>query len=98
MKTAKTVESIGEAMTSATQAAETVTSSAEGVPELITTMTDLGKKARGLPLEDLTRNAADLLASVNTMVGSDGMADLPKAMTESLTSLSAVLDELQQPA
>lgn len=96
MKTAKTVESIGEAMTSATQAAETVTSSAEGVPELITTMTDLGKKAQGLPLEDLTRNAADLLASVNTLVGSDGMADLPKAMTESLTSLSAVLDELQQ--
>lgn len=96
LNTAKTIDSIGAAMTSATEAAQAVSDSAVGVPELIDTVNQLGKKAQGLPLEQLTQNSADLIASLNTLAGSQDMAALPKSLSDALASLSSVLTDLQK--
>ncbi|MFD2174136.1 intermembrane transport protein PqiB [Rhodobacter lacus] len=91
-----TVASVGAAMDRASAASDAVTESVAGVPKLVDTLTGLGEKANALPLNEITRNAADLTATLNRLAGSDDMARLPAALTRSLDALSVMLKDLQE--
>ncbi|WP_176518597.1 PqiB family protein [Rhodobacter maris] len=95
LNSAGTVGSVGGAMDRASAAADAVTASVEGVPRLVETLTGLGEKANALPLDEITRNAADLTATLNRLAGSEEMAALPAALSQSLDALSVMLKDLQ---
>ncbi len=93
---AGTVDAVGTAMTDASDAAQAVRDASAGVPQLVDTLNAFGKKANDLPLQQVTQNAADLVASLNKLAASPDTANLPTSLSDALKSLSEMLDDLRK--
>lgn len=66
-----------------------------GLPELEGQIRDLLAKANGLPLEDLAREASDLVASANTLIGDPSLQSAPESLASILAEVDASARNLQ---
>ena len=89
-------EVLGTTLTAASEAAEAVTSSVEGVPELITEIQTVASKAASLEFDVLIQKLTSLTSSAEALVSSPETAQLPVALAGALDQLNATLKELRE--
>ncbi|MEH6647122.1 MlaD family protein [Sulfitobacter sp.] len=89
-------ETLGKTLTAAADAAEAVTSSVEGVPELITDIQTVASKAASLEFDVLIQELTSLTSSAEALVSSPETAQLPVALSGALDQLNATLRELRE--
>ncbi len=87
---------LGTALDAAAAAADGVTASVEGLPELLTQIEAVARKADSLPLEDLTTQLTALVASADDILGNDASRELPENLGAALNEINATLGELRQ--
>ncbi|MGB3244187.1 MAG: MlaD family protein [Sulfitobacter sp.] len=83
------------AVETVTETASAVTTSVEGVPELLKDLSALARKAEALNIEDLVREATDLVNTAEALIASDSIAALPVAMKEAVDQVNTSLAELR---
>lgn len=76
-------------------AANTATASAE-FPALVEDLRALVDRASGVEVEELAAAATRVLNSADSLIGSDGMRDLPPALSSALTEVQQVLATLRE--
>jgi paraquat-inducible protein B len=96
LQTQRAVERLVQAAESAGEAADSVSASMTGVPELIEDMRTLTQKASALKLEDLVGSVTTVLDGINKLVDSDETRSIPPALTSALTEIQAALSELRE--
>lgn len=84
------------AVDAAGEAATSVSSSVEGMPGLIDQIEALAAKAESLPLESLTTELNDLLASADDILSTDGAKKLPGNLNEAFSRLESLLARLEK--
>lgn len=90
------MEELAKALTSASEAADAVTSSVDGVPALITDLQAVADKAATLEFDVLINELTSLTTSAEALVSSPDTAQLPASLAGALDQLNAVLLELRE--
>lgn len=67
----------------------------DSVPKVVAEIDALSARLRELPLEDLVTSGNDLLTSVDALVRSEGVTNLPASLDASLGEMRGVLTELR---
>ena len=89
-------ERLLSAVDSAADAADAVTSSVEGVPQLIEQIQGLAAKAEELPLDDLIAELTNLTRSAEKVIGTDDAVALPGSLKRALDEVNYTLQELRE--
>jgi paraquat-inducible protein B len=89
-------EVLGTTLSAASEAAEAVTSSVVGVPELVADIQTVAQKAATLEFDVLIEELTSLTSSANALVSSPETAQLPVALSGALDQLNATLKELRE--
>lgn len=89
-------EVLGTTLTAASAAADAVTSSVAGVPELIAEIQAVAAKAATLEFDELISELTSLTSSAEALVSSPETAQLPVALAGALEQLNATLRELRE--
>lgn len=84
------------AVSATSEAAATVSSAAEGVPDLIAALTEVAEGTAALPLDATVTEAQRVLARLGDLLGSDATSALPAQLGGALDELGAVLSELRE--
>ena len=85
-----------EAIDATTNAASTVAGSVDGVPALVDRLVEVAAKAEILPLEELTAQITEILASADAVVSAPAMQELPASLAGALNELNLTLAELRE--
>ena len=83
------------AIDATTEAADAVGVSVEGVPELVEDLSEVAGSAATLPLEDLTVQVTEILASADAVVSAPATQELPASLAGALDELNRTLSELR---
>jgi paraquat-inducible protein B len=89
-------ETLNATLVAASKAADAVTSSAAGVPELIAEIQAIAEKAATLEFDTLIEELTALTSSAEALVSSPETAQLPVALAGALDQLNATLKELRE--
>ncbi|KIN74143.1 PqiB family protein [Sulfitobacter guttiformis] len=89
-------EVLGTTLTAASEAADAVTSSVVGVPELVEDIQEVAAKAASLEFDVLIEELTSLTSSAEELVSSPETAQLPAALAGALDQLNATLRELRE--
>lgn len=84
------------AVESAANAADSVTSSVEGVPQLIEQIQGLASKAEALALDELLAELTELTRSADAVVSAPEAAQLPGSLKRALDEVNYTLQELRE--
>ncbi|MCB1333257.1 MAG: MCE family protein [Roseivivax sp.] len=95
LEEAQAVERLLAAVDSAGQAADAVTSSVDGMPELLETLNGVAKKAEALPLEELMAQATQVVNAADTLLRDEGLQSLPEQLGAALDQVRLALAELR---
>ncbi|WP_299654818.1 intermembrane transport protein PqiB [uncultured Tateyamaria sp.] len=95
-QSADTVERVLATVDATGAAAETISDSVEGVPELVESLTATARTAQQLPLEDLVTRLSQVVASTDELLNTDGTQDLPATLNASLDEIRLALSELRE--
>ncbi|MEP3442332.1 MAG: MlaD family protein [Sulfitobacter sp.] len=87
---------LSETLQSASEAADAVTSSVDGVPELVAELQEVANKASSLEFDELINELTSLTKSAEALVSSPDTAQLPAALAGALDELNEVLRELRE--
>ncbi|WP_210527862.1 MlaD family protein [Rubellimicrobium arenae] len=87
---------LSSAIAAAEDAARSLQSSAEGLPDLVARIDTLVAKANELPVDQLVTELTDLAASANTLVSSEGTQALPGDLSAALGEVEAILREARE--
>lgn len=90
------IDRLVAAVDATTEAAVSVTSGVEGLPELIAELQALAGQAGELPLAELTSELTDSLASVRTILAGPEAQALPGALNGVLAEFDALLADIRQ--
>lgn len=90
-----TIGNLNRALASASDAAATVATAVEGLPELMTELETVARTAADLPLEEVVDRLNTILDSANALIASQGAQNLPEALTGALEQIDAALSELR---
>ncbi|WP_375281809.1 MlaD family protein [Pseudooctadecabacter sp.] len=90
------VENLNAALVSAREAADAVTTSTQGIPDLISQIEGVAAKAQDLPLEDLTAELTELATATTALIDSDAARALPADLSAALAEVNATLVELRE--
>lgn len=90
------VQRIVQAIDAATQAAASVNASVAGVPDLIRNLSGVAAKAEAMPLEELTVQLTEVLASADAILDTTAAQELPASLGAALDELNATLVELRE--
>lgn len=89
-------ETLGRTLASAAEAADAVTSSVAGVPELISEIQEVAAKAADLEFDTLIEELTSLTSSADALISSPDTAKLPASLSGALDQLNATLRELRE--
>jgi len=89
-------ERLVNAVDAAANAADGVTASVEGVPDLLAQFQAVAAKAETLPLQEFTEQLTALIASVDGIVGTDAARELPSDLSAALNEINETLRELRE--
>lgn len=92
---AQAVDRLLGAIDAAGAAAEAVSGSMDGVPELVASLTATADTARALPLDALTAQATDILASAQAIIDDPGARDIPGTLNAALAEMRQALADLR---
>ncbi|KKL00981.1 hypothetical protein LCGC14_2627630, partial [marine sediment metagenome] len=92
----RVVERLSTALESASEAANSVSSSVEGVPELVESIQAVAAKAETLEVEELVVALTELTESAEAVIGTDDAVALPGALKRALDEVNATLEELRE--
>lgn len=90
------ISQLNGVLTAAEEAAKSVSSSVEGVPQLVAQIEAVAKKAGELELQELVDELAALTRSAEAVIGTDDAIALPGALKGALDELNASLKELRE--
>ena len=93
---AKAVEQLSAALTAASEAADSVYASVDGVPELVEQLNVVAKNASEVPLVELADQVEAVLKSSNEILSADATKELPGNLSKTLGELEAALRELRE--
>ena len=96
IETEQAVQKIGEVLDAAALAAANVGTSVEGVSDLVAQLNAVAAKAEALPLEELTTQLTELLASADAVLGTPAAQELPASLGAALDELNTTLRELRE--
>lgn len=96
IETEQAVQKIGEVLDAAALAAANVGSSVEGVSDLVAQLNAVAAKAEALPLEELTTQLTELLASADAVLGTPAAQELPASLGAALDELNTTLRDLRE--
>jgi len=88
-------QTLGKTLTAAAEAAQAVTSSVEGVPELVADIQTVAARAATLEFDVLITELTSLTSSAEALVSSPETAQLPAALSGALDQLNETLRELR---
>ncbi|MGB5862991.1 MAG: MlaD family protein [Sulfitobacter sp.] len=89
-------ETLGRTLASAAEAADAVTSSVAGVPELISEIQEVAAKASDLEFDTLIEELTSLTSSADALISSPDTEKLPASLSGALDQLNATLRELRE--
>ena len=89
------VEAVTAALLRADSIAQSLDTTAAGLPDLLARIDAVAAVAQDLPLEDLVRETTALVAKADALVGSDDTARIPAALSAALSELAATLGALR---
>jgi len=89
-------ERLSTALEGASEAANAVSSSVEGVPELVERIQAVAAKAETLEVEELVVALTDLTESADAVIGTEDAVALPGALKRALDEVNATLVELRE--
>ena len=89
-------ERLLNAVDEAANAATAVSSSVEGVPQLIEQIQGVAAKAEALPLDDLITELTNLTKSAEAVIGTEDAVALPGSLKRALDELNYTLQELRE--
>ena len=92
----RVAERLGQALDDTSEAAASVTSSVEGVPELVEQIQRVAAKAESLEVEELVVALTELTESADAVIGTEDAVALPGALKRALDELNATLTELRE--
>jgi len=78
------------------EAAQGVTDSVAGVPDLVDRLNAIAAKAETVPLDQLSVDLSELMQAATQVLDTPGARELPEDLGNSLTELTAVLAELRE--
>lgn len=87
---------LDETLQAASEAADAVSFSVDGVPELVAELQEVASKAATLEFDVLINELTALTASAEALVSSPDTAKLPAALSGALDQVNAVLRELRE--
>ena len=96
LETAKAVDRMMAAMDAATEAAASVGSSVEGVPDLVAKLTEVAAKAEALELQELVSELSATVGTARALLADDGTKALPSRLGDALGELEVALSELRK--
>ncbi|AXI48319.1 paraquat-inducible protein B [Sulfitobacter sp. SK012] len=89
------VAKLTTALDSAATAADAISSSVEGVPELVEEIQAIAAKAESLEFDELFNELTALVKSADNIIGTDDAIALPGALKGALDEMNATLGELR---
>ncbi len=89
-------ERLGEAVDAAADAAEGVSTSVAGIPDLVARIEAVAAKAEELPVEELANQLTELAASAEAILDTDAARQLPADLGAALTEINATLTEFRE--
>lgn len=89
-------ERLGAALDAASEAAQGVSSSVTGVPDLVAQIEAVARKANELPLKDLADQLTALVTSADRIIDTDAARQLPADLGSALGEINATLTELRE--
>jgi paraquat-inducible protein B len=89
-------ERLGKALDGATAAANSITTSVEGVPALIEQINAIAAKAEKLDLDQLVNELTELTRSAEAVLGTEDAVALPGSLKRALDELNYTLQELRK--
>ncbi len=95
LEEAQAVDRLLAAVDAAGSAATTVSSSFDGVPELIQSLNNVAHTAETLPLDSLVAQATGVVSAAETLLRDDGLQALPEQLGAALDEIRAALGELR---
>jgi len=90
------VERLGNALEGASEAAESVSSSVAGVPELVEQIQAVAAKAESLEVEELVVALTELTESADAVIGTEDAVALPGSLKRALDEVNYTLEELRE--
>ncbi len=84
------------ALSAATEAAQGIGQSTEGVPALIDQLTAVATKAESLPVDTLVSELAATVEAARALIASDDTRALPASLSAALAEIEAALAELRE--
>jgi paraquat-inducible protein B len=96
IETEQAVQKIGRVLDAAAVAAANVGTSVEGVSDLVAQLNAVAAKAEALPLEELTTQLTELLASADAVLGTPAAQELPASLGAALDELNTTLRDLRE--
>jgi paraquat-inducible protein B len=88
-------ERLLSAVDAAADAAGTVSTSVEGVPELIENLQSVAAKADALQIEDLIAQVTTLVSSADALIASEDVIALPGSLKAAVDEINSTLQELR---
>lgn len=93
---AELTERLVAAVDAAAEAANGVSTSVEGIPDLLEQIEAVAARAEDLPLDDLTTQLTELAASAEAILDTDAARKLPEDLSAALGEINATLGELRE--
>lgn len=91
------VERLGTALDATSAAVAQISAVAsESVPRVVDQINALGARIEQMPIEDLLTSGDDLIASVDALVQSPGVTEIPANLNASLEEVRGLLSELRE--
>ena len=87
---------LDDAIASAASAATSIETASADLPAITSELRGLAEKANALELEELVNEATQTLASIDALLGADGMDALPENLNQSLAELRGLLTDLRE--
>ena len=88
------IERLLAAVDAAGQAAETLGTASEGVPDLVARLTALTEQVNGLPLDGLVSNASELAAAANAVLSDPATQSLPSSAQDALAEATRLIQSI----
>ena len=87
---------LDDAIASAASAATSIETASADLPAITSELRGLAEKANALELEELVNEATQTLASIDALLGAEGMDALPENLNQSLAELRGLLTDLRE--
>ena len=96
LRTEQVTQRLLGAVDAATNAMESMDTSIAGLPELLSSLNTLASRASALPLDQLVTELTGIVATLDELIQTEGVQDLPVQLNATLAEVNAALVDLRE--